>query len=47
MTLNQMRLFYKTIENLKKSEMKENIIASLAGARYDNEALDRIFNQLE
>lgn len=47
MTIAQMRLFYKTIEESKKTEMKEDIVTTLAGARYDNEALGKLFNQLE
>ena len=47
LTIAQMRAYFIQLEVLRKRELKEDIIASLAGSRYDNEGLDKLFKNLE
>ena len=37
----------KAIAKMLKADTKENIIASLAGARYDQDSLTKLFQELE
>ena len=43
----QFRLYFNTLENMRTGEMRENIITTLAGARYDEDGLNKIFSDLE
>ena len=42
-----MREFMKALSKMIKADTKENIIANLAGARYDQESLTKLLQQLE
>ena len=47
LTVPQMKLFFRQLEELRRTEMRDLTIASLAGARYDKEGLDQLFKLLE
>lgn len=47
LTLGQMREFMKAITKMVKIDIKENIIANLAGARYDQDSLTQLLKELE
>ena len=47
MTMPQFRWFFNGLETEQCREMRQNTITSLAGARYDEKALEKLFSDLK
>lgn len=43
----QFKWWYKAAEEERTREIRENVIVALAGSRYDTDALERLFSDLE
>ena len=47
MTLAQINLFVTAAVKQHKSNMRNDVVSALAGARYDEKALDKLFKDLK
>ena len=47
MTLAQIRLFSESIDFHNKTQLRDAVIAALAGARYDEKSLKKLFKDLQ
>lgn len=47
MTLAQVRAYSAAVERARRRDLREAVVAALAGARYDEKGLKRLFKELE
>jgi len=47
MTLAQIRLFSESIDHMRKQTLSDSVLAALAGSRYDEKNLKKLFKDLK
>jgi len=47
MTLGQLRLFSESVDHYRKQQLSDAVLAALAGARYDEKNLKKLFKELK